>query len=749
MSPLAAVSPANTGKQPAKGKGKLPKIQKAERHAIGKAKGKKGKEKKSVEQQEALIAFEEADSRDDVPDGEDRSPVEPGQSPKEVVAEPEAEKVQEAPQQSRPEDAPTDQPLAPAPGAPSPLIEEVTEVVPAKHVPTPPVPAQRDALRPVSLTATIDSGITDLSVIDEREEENSGSSSTSTGLVLHPAHTAEVEVETPDALPLPASNDAIKQELAVEPPPPAVVSVETSVEPLPAEQEVPPTGSTQITAVPAVPVRQVSSSWLSKALGTGTVPVTSLPNSASNIAALRKSFAAPSQRPIAPVDFATLRKSLAPVGGLKRKSEGGVSDVMEENENRPPEKVAKVEIVGAPTVKHIAEAPAQSSAMLTASTHAPASSVSIPFASGPSAEPDAPSSLQKPRPDTRKVSKALDELRERNAKGLAKQQSAPKSTSTGSGFLRGIGNFGRSLGLGSSRTAEDEALRMEEERRAEPEAQKEIQRLPQPLEAVGRPMTPSALLPVARPVETEREEPVEEIEVDELHEEIGIQPVRPPSPDATRQMQPERPVTPPQIERVVVASTTPAGTPPRAVPFPSEAPAIHGRSEKHQYPSPAKAPKPAVQPVFEEDVTIDDAQQQDHSEKALVTLAMASSDKDESSYIEQEEMEEKEEVEVSYVPAKQATEISVSHPGSWRSDTEVLIKNQPYLPSSSSSSSLAPSQPLAMSTSSQATSNSLLSHASAIAGKTLGLKPSTGPVKSLQLAAAAAKKVSNFSAEAS
>jgi len=47
-----------------------------------------------------------------------------------------------------------------------------------------------------------------------------------------------------------------------------------------------------------------------------------------------------------------------------------------------------------------------------------------------------------------------------------------------------------------------------------------------------------------------------------------------------------------------------------------------------------------------------------------------------------------------------------------------------------------------MSTSSQATSNGLLSHASTIAGKTLGFKPTTGPVKSIQLAAAAAKKVS-------
>lgn len=49
---------------------------------------------------------------------------------------------------------------------------------------------------------------------------------------------------------------------------------------------------------------------------------------------------------------------------------------------------------------------------------------------------------------------------------------------------------------------------------------------------------------------------------------------------------------------------------------------------------------------------------------------------------------------------------------------------------------------LNFSTSSQATSSSTLNHASTMAAKALGVRPATGPVKSLQLAAAAAKKVS-------
>jgi len=48
---------------------------------------------------------------------------------------------------------------------------------------------------------------------------------------------------------------------------------------------------------------------------------------------------------------------------------------------------------------------------------------------------------------------------------------------------------------------------------------------------------------------------------------------------------------------------------------------------------------------------------------------------------------------------------------------------------------------LSASTSSQLPSSDMIGRASTIAAKTLGFKPSTGPVKSLQLAAAAAKKV--------
>ena len=223
------------------------------------------------------------------------------------------------------------------------------------------------------------------------------------------------------------------------------------------------------------PVRQVRSSWLRQALGTDTVPVSDIDGNG-----LRKSVAA-TQRP--QVDF-TLRKSLATGMGAKRPSE----DANEDEEKRP-EKVFKFD--------------GRQSVATGSLSHTPGPSV----APQPSSVPhiDAASgqmSTQQIRADTRrsdihKVTKALDELRERAAlreaqKAKAASVAGPRHTLhdrqsvTGGSLFRGIGNIssglGKSLGLGgTARSAEEEALRLQAEleadRLAEAEAQAELDQL--------------------------------------------------------------------------------------------------------------------------------------------------------------------------------------------------------------------------------------------------------------------------------
>jgi len=651
-----------------KGKGKALAVDKAEKPAKGKGKGKKAKTKANEENEAPTPVL--AVVQDEPPFDAERLPIEPGHPATELAGKYAIEATggsPEPPTSLPPRGQPPDvAPLAePVLLATEPLEENVeVEDIPALHVED-----ESNKLRPVSLAVTAASATTDLSMIAEGEEEISASSARSTGLAsqsLQQNPAVNVESQSED---LQDNQPAGDQESSAEP---VTASIAVPLESVPAEYDLPPAAPTPIAATPGVPVRQVRSSWLSKALGTGTVPITGLSNGASDNSALRKSFAAPSQRGNAPVDFAALRKSLAPAGGMKRKSDEGMEEEEQETLERRPEKAVKVDFAVMPSVQPAVESISQPAPVLLASIRAPVSSTSLPAGNAPPAIPEAPLSVQNPRSDIHKVTRALDELRERaQAKELAKQRATPKATSTGSGFLRGLGNLGRSLGLGASaKTAEEEAVRLEEERKAELEAQEELERLigevSKPVEQVDgiRSTTPDAPLPTPLIEEARVDEVEEEAKVfKKLQEDIEVQSVQVHSPRAVRDIHSARQRTPPRTKRVILGSTTPAGTPPRVLPVAIEAPATHARPEKHVHSSPVKTPKLPTEQHIEQSIDSREA----HRPVILETLLGESSVPpleatavEDDADTEEQEVEEGEEEEVMEVDARQQPEASVS-----------------------------------------------------------------------------------------
>ncbi|KAL7420549.1 hypothetical protein Q5752_004500 [Cryptotrichosporon argae] len=282
----------------------------------------------------------------------------------------------------------------------------------------------------------------------------------------------------------PVSDDSVEDEAGVAAP--DTNSHDDHEEPLhdPSDDEAP-------VAAPAQPMRQVRSSWLSKALINGAVAPSEMARKSTLPGDPRKSTApsefakstattasaassAPDRahdRKSTVQDFA-LRKSLVPVGGLKRKSEAADDD-------RRPDKAAKVQVPAAAQPQ-----PASVSAK-------PVPPVFSRTNSGPADVPasmaaDGADARDRNRSDIHKVTRALEEMRERAA---AKQKTEPapalapggppkQSTSTGTGFLRGLASVGRSL-LGRNeeedlKRAEREA---EEDRRAQEEAEAELARL--------------------------------------------------------------------------------------------------------------------------------------------------------------------------------------------------------------------------------------------------------------------------------
>jgi hypothetical protein len=774
---------------PAKGKSPANKAEKGkEKPTRGKGKGKKAKGKKVDQEDEAMVQ-EKVD--------------EP------MVWEEAIEDLPSSKRSSKSSNSSTKSKAATIPNAPLPASKSIAlceadtleEHGMGNEGPIPQSELEETARRnevelsrPTSLAPTAQTAPTDLSMIVEGDEDASAASNRSASAsVSTSAVTSQKSAEPADefeeaiivADPSPSSSKLATPKQA------EVANVgSTSHGDAHAEKSVSVSAPQQHPVNPPIPVRQVRSSWLSKALGTGTVPITGLTQTSSsttsasttNMAdkdALRKSFAAPSQRP-PQVDFSTLRKSLVPVGTLKRKSEIGV----DEDEKKRPDKVSKVEVAlpaTTPGPSSVLQRPAfdrqqsreRESIFTARPTSAPqALPVTTP---GPAFAPELDSQdpvNDRHRSDIHKVTKALDELRERarekeaaKAKAMAVAASAgPKRVSTaappastGTGFLRGLGSagvgLGKSLGLGSQKNAEEEAARLrreeEEERRASMEAKEELARLMGEVEKgsprkakeqeeqrekpEGLKATVAVAESLAEPTQSLNAGARDDVDEDmddeqQVNDSIDLEQaeqieqtefVKAPQPSSG--VSAATLVSPPRLPRPVLQSTTPMETPPYTAPV-RGVPVIHARQEKHQQSSPAKTSaqgSPRAKGSGSEQILVKHASDEDLPAPpvGINGRPVMHADDNPADDVEEEKQQERE------------------------------VVGQPFeretfeVPTVDSTVSLPQSQTLSASVSSQATANGLLGHAAVIAGKVMGVKPAAAPPKSVQLAASAAKKV--------
>ncbi|ODO09941.1 hypothetical protein I350_02164 [Cryptococcus amylolentus CBS 6273] len=484
------------------------------------------------------------------------------------------------------------------------------------------------------------------------------------------------------------------------------------------------------------PAHRVRSSWLSKALGTGAPPFAHT----HEPSALRKSHAASSQPDRANMDFSGLRKSLAPISGLKRKSDEGLDDDEDEDEDEHerPGKVAKAS--EAHTIHFPTTTPGPAKASLfptkTPSSFGTASVGSDHHSQGRPVQDDSQ------RPEISRVTKALDELREKTAKDLAKQKATPaagtaarvpQAKSTGAGFLRGLLNFGG----GDAESGEDEATRRARELEEEKIAEEELEKLmwaarngvdedmilgeeeeeepapqavkkeeprsttpsfspppkptlrhsihpsymPQPaaLPAVVAPVSEPSAVPTAQAGTMTDHEDEEMVDEESVLDEI--------IPDEVTEYQTSHSQTSSQGQHTRFFSPVPASTTP-AKPLDKEAPALHDRKEKHQH-----EPSAAVLKEQKEREEKDRRREEREQEKLRL----------------REEKERERE----------------------KKDKGKSVQQAMETPSASQAS---------LFTSTSANTNSTLNHASIMAAKALGVKPAAAPVKSVQQAASAAQK---------
>ena len=221
-------------------------------------------------------------------------------------------------------------------------------------------------------------------------------------------------------------------------------------------------------AEPAAPARQVRSSWLNQALGNRPVPVNARTSTVGN---------------------ATVRQSLMSSSQLKRKSEDGPGhDAADKQEAKRAEKVARFDSQATDAATGQPASPVRSTIF---ASRQPGSATSLP-ASAAVGTPSAtatrnPTSVPATKSD--KVTRALEELRERTAAAAAAKQKSgpanklanaakapvPVASSSSGGFLRGLGGL---FGLGAS-TEDQEALRRreDEDRRAQEKAEADLARI--------------------------------------------------------------------------------------------------------------------------------------------------------------------------------------------------------------------------------------------------------------------------------
>lgn len=545
------------------------------------------------------------------------------------------------------------------------------------------------------------------------------------------------------------------------------------VEPIAAKHSSPEKASSPVkeaaAPAPTVPVRQVRSSWLSSALGTRTVPI-------SGLGADRKSYA-PGTQPRGSIQYESLRKSVAAAGTLKRKSEDGPEvdepDVQEKSKEKRADKVARFDSSAQPT------SPVRQPALHAARTPASAPQAKINTSGdGPTSVPSASSAPQdgRHRPDTYKVARALDEMRERAAAAAAKQKAAaaaaaatttaapatkpgeasrpvPTATSTGTGFLRGLGNLGVGfLGLGSSEADEARLRREEEDRRAQEEAEAELARIMRDMAEEDKKAAAEAAAAIAltaassKPMTEVRKETVtvakfnkasilSDDEEDGVNESISLPEL--PQPDIGDDFD-----AIPLDDGVTSAlgaagidididfpdSTTPPNSPPRRiVPMygiprsPAPAPAAPKPKGKQVL----KVPEVVLSPPRAKTPAVTRAIRTKPSKASVSRPPTAA-----STY---EDADDENDDELPTTSKK----TPVSYRDSCATSANPLLQGM-HRSRLLSNASVAGST-LGVSTKSSATT--LLSQADRMAAKALGIKPTPGNVKSIQAAAAAKKKV--------
>lgn len=541
---------------------------------------------------------------------------------------------------------------------------------------------------------------------------------------------------------------------------------------------------------PTIPPRQVRSSWLSKALGAGVTSNTQRTSDGTE----RSTLASGINNRLSTTDFPTMRKSLAQPGVLlKRKSEV-VADPEEEVEERRPEKVARVEINNHPTpIAPVASA-------VAASLPAPSATLSKPiFDRQPSQEifhrpgpslalnqsiSAAPETVTRERPSSEidRVTKALDDMKERQqAKEVAKQKAAltssvaattsapanrPKTT-TGSGFLRGFTNLTKSLGLGSvalnqaDPNEEEERRRLEEEeeeRKAREELNEIMKKVDEPeleekqedVEMIEK----NEVVIVAVPKKVEEEDELDSEEEAEVNQSIDFDSIPMDlgsPPKSTAQQYQSK--TPTRLPRNQIQSTTPQGTPPRSlsvlIPSRTIQPSSSGQAQTTRQADIVPLGAAVASSTVHDHINLFNnasantvtAPHTAHTPSAPVPRSAFLFSPSRNAAKQSDAVHTEEERNPATAP-KQATRPAEQRHAS--PDTDNEADNETEEEREEVEEEEEEEEQIEKPTTSRPASQagSMFGQASIIANKALGVKPKVGQVRSIQLAASAQKKVS-------
>lgn len=455
--------PQSPSRSPLKGKAKVLVAKTVDEEPEAKAKPapkKRGRPKKN-----ATVDKENEPAGDDVPSKSTRSAKatpasKPSTKTKTKKGKAAAKEVADVPEVVEPEPEPTPVETAPEPVIEPPTLAAAEEMVvvdePKATTPAEPIVADE---REHDSFETIPLELADEPVSEQMEIDDPVP-------VDEPPTPEPVHSDSPAKPSSPAMSPAPKS-----PSPVRVakkISSETQSSPIkpssPVKQSSPAKPSSPVKAAsppPALPTRQVRSSWLSQALGTNTVPI------------------APLDRNRISAQFDPLRKSQM-AGTSKRKSETEGDLVALDKDNKRPDKVARFNTAATDAVSGLPVSPKKNPQF---GSRAPASATSLPQASVSTPASAATRLAATSVPQAQGRMSKLQELKERTAAAAAAKQqekaaaaaaaNIEESGSTANGgFLRGLGGF-----LGRSATT----IEAERDRQAQEMAERELTRVLQEL----------------------------------------------------------------------------------------------------------------------------------------------------------------------------------------------------------------------------------------------------------------------------